>query len=1234
MGLISRVSSRTYRTRELKCSLKPKIMHIKYITLQGFKSYKNAIKTDLLSPHHNIVVGRNGSGKSNFFAAIQFVLSEEFCRLSPEQRQGLIYEGAGASRIMSAYVEIIFDNSDHRLLVSDKEEVALRRAIGSKKDQFFLDGKVVTRNDVMNLLESAGFSRSNPYYIVRQGKINEIATAKESERLKLLKEVAGTRVYDERKKEAAQLMSESDAKITSSNELLEMIDEKLKTLEHEKAELVEYQKLDKRKKALEYSITDTELHDIKRKLEALSKKRSDEVSHAAIYRQGRHEAEVESRKFESELHEHTRKLSQLIEEERQCSKEKSSIVRSKQQLDLEVWDFRNQQDQDTVNRDNMRKELEILQEKIEIKSNKLQELTPEFNETKTNENKVQTTLNRLTVTKDEINARRGRKALFSTRAQRDKYLEKQLNSIEKEISNKSDDIRYCEEQVKKDENLVLEIDEKYDKIVHEKSTHNRNWESQHNELTLLKRGREQQYSSNYEIVREETNAFNDIEAYRQNIQNKKNRLNNIIGRSTYNAIQSLNTVKEHFRKRKMQDLVDGYYGMVIDYISCDEEFYTCTEAAAGSKFFNFVMKDVRVAKAYIQEMNKMDLPGTPITLPLNTLSNLDYNYPEIYDENGEITAFPLIERMNVSRKDFIPVAKHLVGRYMVTVDSQWSDKISREYNLSCVTLAGDTTSSRGVISGGYRDLSKSRLRLYQEIHKIDEIKLQELIENYNSLKTKKANMETDTSKLRENISNKEAEVNRYRALIETCIRQEKILKEDKTNKKYNMDSNMKAINHYKDSLIMLNSQKDSMNQEKLSEFNQIGNSLSQSEQNDIIELNHKINLNKKELNILHSKRQKLERNKNAMENELYNNLHKRRDQLIAETDDIKIAERNQQLGTCQADLETATKELEYVETRLHSLINELNSAREEEIELKTKFEEATTKEKEFAHKLDEDQKKFVKISTKQQTFSQKKDELERKINDIGPVAQEIVAKFRGAAVKNLYSKLHDANTSLQKYSHVNKKALNQYMASAEERNVLESRRSECLKGKQAIEEMMEILEEKKYTQIMFTFQQVSKHFKDVFMKLVPGGHADLVMKTLPIEEAKENSSQVDLFTGVSIKVSFTGGTETREMTQLSGGQKSLVALTLIFAIQKCDPAPFYLFDEIDAALDPAYRKQVALVIGELSDNAQFISTTFRPELLDSGDMFHGVLYKGKVSDIRTITKEQAMEFVEDDALHG
>ncbi|MFH4982364.1 hypothetical protein AB6A40_009073 [Gnathostoma spinigerum] len=182
-------------------------MYIKQVNINGFRSYRDT-SIDNFSRAHNVIVGRNGSGKSNFFFAIQFVLSDEFCYLKLEQRQGLIHEGTG-DRVMSARVEIVFDNTDRRIAAVEGDEVRVVRQLSHKKDQYFIDSKTVTRNDVVNLMESAGFSRSNPYYIVKQGKINELATSPDSHRLKLLKEVAGTRVYDERKEESLKILHET-----------------------------------------------------------------------------------------------------------------------------------------------------------------------------------------------------------------------------------------------------------------------------------------------------------------------------------------------------------------------------------------------------------------------------------------------------------------------------------------------------------------------------------------------------------------------------------------------------------------------------------------------------------------------------------------------------------------------------------------------------------------------------------------------------------------------------------------------------------------------------------------------------------------------------------------------------------------------------------------------------------------------------------------------------------------
>lgn len=148
---------------------------------------------------------------SNFFDAIQFVLlAPKFATLRQEDRQHLLHEGAGSS-VMAAYVEIVFDNSDCRFSI-EADEVVLRRTVGLKKDEYFLNRKRVQKSEVQSLLESAGFSKSNPYYIVQQGKVSHLCIMKDRDRLDLLKEIAGTTVYEERRAESLQIIQDANGK--------------------------------------------------------------------------------------------------------------------------------------------------------------------------------------------------------------------------------------------------------------------------------------------------------------------------------------------------------------------------------------------------------------------------------------------------------------------------------------------------------------------------------------------------------------------------------------------------------------------------------------------------------------------------------------------------------------------------------------------------------------------------------------------------------------------------------------------------------------------------------------------------------------------------------------------------------------------------------------------------------------------------------------------------------------
>mgnify|MGYP002716308355 CR=1 FL=1 len=206
-------------------------MYIKALTIHGFKSFRDATVVDSLSPHANVVVGRNGSGKSNFFAAIRFVLSDAYTSLSREERQALLYDASGAtSATLSAFVEVVFDNADGRFPLNG-DEVVVRRTVSLAKDEYMIDRKNASKTEVVNLLESAGFSRSNPYYIVPQGRITHLTNATDAERLALLKEVAGTRVYEQRRVDSVDILRATDARYNGTAELLSEIEARIEELE-------------------------------------------------------------------------------------------------------------------------------------------------------------------------------------------------------------------------------------------------------------------------------------------------------------------------------------------------------------------------------------------------------------------------------------------------------------------------------------------------------------------------------------------------------------------------------------------------------------------------------------------------------------------------------------------------------------------------------------------------------------------------------------------------------------------------------------------------------------------------------------------------------------------------------------------------------------------------------------------------------------------------------------------
>ncbi|KAM3232137.1 structural maintenance of chromosomes protein 3-like isoform X2 [Capsicum annuum] len=408
-------------------------MYIKQVIIEGYKSYKEQVKTEDFSPKVNCVVGANGSGKSNFFHAIRFVISDLFHNLRSEERQALLHEGAG-HQVLSAFVEIVFDNSDNRMPV-DKEEVRLRRTIGLKKDEYFLDGKHITKTEVQNLLESAGFSRSNPYYVVQQGKIASLTLMKDSERLDLLKEIGGTRVYEERRRESLKIMQETGNKRKQIIQVVQYLDERLNELEQEKEELKKYQQLDKQRKSLEYTIYDKELHDARQKLNEVEEARNKVSENSTKMYESVLEAHEKSKELEKLSKDLTKEIQIFSKEKEAAEKQRTEAIRKRAKLDLDYKDLQEKMSTNIKAKDDAQKQLMLLEREVQETKNALNDIKPLYEKQVKEEEDIKRGImdreKRLSI----LYQKQGRATQFASKAARDKWLQKEIDEYERVLSS-------------------------------------------------------------------------------------------------------------------------------------------------------------------------------------------------------------------------------------------------------------------------------------------------------------------------------------------------------------------------------------------------------------------------------------------------------------------------------------------------------------------------------------------------------------------------------------------------------------------------------------------------------------------------------------------------------------------------------------------------------------------------------------------------------------------------------
>lgn len=364
---------------------------------------------------------------------------------------------------MSAYVEIIFDNSDDRF-PTGKPEVVLRRTIGMKKDEYTLDRKNATKNDVMNLLESAGFSRSNPYYIVPQGRVTALTNMKDSERLNLLKEVAGTQVYEARRAESLKIMHETNNKRTKIDELLDFINERLSELEEEKDELRNFQEKDKERRCLEYTIYSREQQEISSYLDSLEEQRQTGVEDTDLNRDRFIQGEKEMAQIDAEIAECKQQIEFLKVDKAQLEDERREASKALAQVELQAKSLTDNQAVAQAQKSRRDEELKSVQAAIEEREAELQQLIPSFNSAKDQEDAVKAQLTEAETSRQRLYAKQSRNSRFRNKSERDKWLQAEIKDNYTSISTVQGVMAQTQEDIKELENEIALLEPETERL--------------------------------------------------------------------------------------------------------------------------------------------------------------------------------------------------------------------------------------------------------------------------------------------------------------------------------------------------------------------------------------------------------------------------------------------------------------------------------------------------------------------------------------------------------------------------------------------------------------------------------------------------------------------------------------------------------------------------------------------------------------------------------------------------
>lgn len=1169
-------------------------MYLKRLELQGFKSFPEKIKLEF-NKGITAVVGPNGSGKSNISDAVRWVLGEKSAKsLRGTKMEDVIFNGTANRKPLSfAEVSLVLDNEDRKLNIDYSEVTVTRRVFRSGDSDYLINGTKCRAKDILELFMDTGVGKEG-YSIIGQGRIDEILSSKSEDRRLLFEEAAGIVKYRARCVEATNKLNKEQENLVRVNDIIEELEKQVGPLAIQAEKAKKCIILADRMKLVQVNIfvRDAEKYEVELKelttninqlnLDIDNENRTEEKNnlHKGQLREKLNEIESDIDKHSTYISDKRSEKEQKENDVKLCNQEiqhyNENIERIKEEnatscatISEKNTDIENTQNSIDKKKVELNEKQKLYNAKIEEFS-KISSRVSESEEQLNNYNSVIIEkMNKATDVKNDI-------------SKSDAMLE-QIKSRKAQLSDSLSELSLQQEERN---NILVEAEKEISRIDKETKLTNENIEKNSIQLNKIKTSL--------------SDANNRVQAVNKDIQEKNARLKALsdLEKSYEGYYMGVKAVLNQ-RDNKNPEF-KGICGAVGEAISCDKKFETAIEIALGSAVQNIIARtedDVKKAINYLKKNNKGRATFFPMTaIKAKTLGSEKFN---IINDKGVVG---IAKELIKYAPEYENIMSSLLERVIVTEDMDSAIALARKtkYAYKIVTLDGELLNAGGSMTGG--SINKKSSGIFSRGREITE--LRDLLKN---LFEEQASINADVEKMTEIYENLNYKINESKDEIQSlAIRKTESTAKFIQSKEY-ADDIKSRIEGYNTELFELNETIDKGN-EKLSELNKKLEAIS-AEINDTNESLDKFQSQiQSDRDIRESSNEQLSALRveiNQLENDIYtlNSNIKRIKEEIAEIEDnlnnskdiiadyeSKIADKEEETNNLKNDIILITNEYNSLVERNNELANEKNNVNSEieilDNEIKKQLETKTRLEKELTR------------------LELRKEQTDNKCRQLYDSMWEEYEITYVAAKES--EKLEDSDEDLKKeekklrseiraLGNVNLNAVEEYAEVKERYDFLKNNRDDIIKTEKELSHIINDLNAMMEKQFVEQFAIISENFSKTFAEMFGGGNADL----------KLSDSEDILNSGIDIVVQ-PPGKSLQNMMLLSGGEKALTAMALLFAILKMKPSPFCILDEIEAALDDANVNRYANYLSNFINDTQFIVITHRKGTMEAADILYGV----------------------------